>query len=71
METCKRTEADKKGGHLARDSRTGQLILRELAQAPMIDGQVVPEFSDIARYDQFNTNSIWLDLEHVVKMARL
>jgi UTP--glucose-1-phosphate uridylyltransferase len=31
----------------------------------------VPEFSDVTRYDQFNTNSIWLDLEHVVKIARL
>jgi len=71
METCKRTEADIKGGHLARDKRTGQLILREVAQAPTVDGQVVPEFSDITRYDQFNTNSIWLDLEHVVKIARL
>jgi UTP--glucose-1-phosphate uridylyltransferase len=71
METCKRTDADKKGGHLARDKQTGQLILREVAQAPMANGQVAPEFSDTARYDQFNTNSIWLDLEHVVKMARL
>lgn len=71
METCERTEADKKGGHLARDKRTGQLVLREVAQAPTVQGQVVPEFSDITRYNQFNTNSIWLDLEHVVKMARL
>jgi UTP--glucose-1-phosphate uridylyltransferase len=71
METCRRTEADKKGGHLARDKKTGNLILREVAQAPTVDGQVIPAFSDIERYNQFNTNSIWLDLEQVVKMAKL
>jgi UTP--glucose-1-phosphate uridylyltransferase len=71
METCRRTDADKKGGHLAKDAQTGNLILREVAQAPTRDGQVIPEFSDIQRYSQFNTNSIWLDLEQVVKVAKL
>ena len=71
METCKRTEADKKGGHLARDKQTGQLLLREVAQAPQEDGEVIPAFSDIERYNQFNTNSIWLDLAHVIRMAEL
>ena len=69
METCKRTEADKKGGHLARDKKTGNLLLREVAQAPQENGEVISEFSDIERYNQFNTNSIWLDLKHVVELA--
>jgi UTP--glucose-1-phosphate uridylyltransferase len=71
METCRRTDADKKGGHLAKDKQTGNLILREVAQAPTLDGQVISAFSDIERYSQFNTNSIWLDLKRVVDMAKL
>jgi UTP--glucose-1-phosphate uridylyltransferase len=72
METCRRTEADKKGGHLAVNKTTGQLLLREVAQAPTTNsGDVIPEFQDITRYNQFNTNSIWLDLEAVINLADL
>jgi UTP--glucose-1-phosphate uridylyltransferase len=71
METCQRMDTDKKGGHLAREKNTGQLILREVAQAPMRDGHISSDFSDITRYEHFNTNSLWFDLEHIAKMARL
>jgi UTP--glucose-1-phosphate uridylyltransferase len=71
METCRRTEADKKGGHLAKNKSNDRLILREVAQAPTIEGEVIPEFGNIGRYHQFNTNSIWLDLQSVVKIAAL
>jgi UTP--glucose-1-phosphate uridylyltransferase len=58
MEATDRTEADKKGGHLAR-RRDGALVLRESAQC-------LPEetgaFQDIARHRYFNTNNIWLSL---------
>jgi UTP--glucose-1-phosphate uridylyltransferase len=65
MEVADRTEADKKGGHIARLARAegpaqaGQLILREVAQCPEQD---LPAFQDIGKHRYFNTNSIWLNL---------
>ncbi len=58
MEVADRTEADKKGGHLAR-LPNGQLILRESAQCPPDD---LPAFQDVRRHRYFNTNSLWLNL---------
>ncbi len=59
MEVCKRTEMDKKGGHLAED-KEGKLILREVAQCPEDETE---EFQDIKLYRYFNTNNIWIDLK--------
>lgn len=71
METAERTKADAKGGHLARRRSNGRLLLRESSQAPTTSsGEIVPEFQDVARYRQFNTNNIWLDLEAVARVAR-
>lgn len=58
MEVADRTEADSKGGHLARRP-DGQLILRESAQCPVDD---MASFQDISRHKYFNTNNLWLDL---------
>lgn len=58
MEIAARTEADKKGGHIAQ-LPDGQLILREIAQCPTED---LPMFQDIKRHSFFNTNNIWLNL---------
>ncbi|MDB5081537.1 MAG: ugp [Chloroflexi bacterium] len=58
MEVADRTQADSKGGHLAR-RKDGRLVLREVAQCPPED---LPAFGDITRYTYFNTNSIWLHL---------
>jgi UTP--glucose-1-phosphate uridylyltransferase len=58
MEVTDRTEADKKGGHLAR-RRDGALVLRELAQCP---AEELGGFQDVARHRYFNTNNIWLSL---------
>jgi len=60
MEVTDRTEADKKGGHLARRKDGGGLVLREIAQTPDED---VDAFQDITRHRFFNTNSLWLDLD--------
>lgn len=66
MEVADRTEADKKGGHLA--SRIdGQLILRELAQCPVDDLQY---FQDIERFKYFNTNNLWIDLKALQKLMK-
>ena len=45
MECCERTEADKKGGHLAK--RYSKLLLRESAQCPDADEK---KFQDIKRH---------------------
>ena len=58
-EVCDRTEADKKGGHLARRRDGGGLVLREVAQTPDDD---LPAFQDIERHAYFNCNNLWVDL---------
>lgn len=59
IEATDRTEADRKGGHLAFDRRTGRLILRESAQCPPEEQS---DFQDIAKYRYFNTNNLWIDI---------
>ncbi len=58
MEVADRTEADKKGGHLAQRP-DGQLLLRESAQCLAEDED---QFQDITRHKYFNTNNLWLNL---------
>ena len=60
MEVTRRTEADKKGGHLATRKADGQPILREVAQCPDED---VPEFQNIEKHRYFNTNNLWIRLD--------
>ena len=67
MEVTARTECDRKGGHLARDRKTGRLLLRESAQCP--PGETA-DFQDIAKFPLFNTNNLWLDLEALRDMLR-
>jgi UTP--glucose-1-phosphate uridylyltransferase len=59
MEVADRTEADRKGGHLARRRDGGGLVLREIAQTPDDD---VDSFQDIGRHRFFNTNTLWVNL---------
>ncbi len=58
MEVADRTEADRKGGHLARRP-DGGLLLREIAQCPAGD---MDDFQNIGRHRYFNTNNLWLHL---------
>ena len=58
MEVADRTEADRKGGHLARRT-DGRLLLREIAQTPEAD---LDAFQDISRHRYFNTNTLWVSL---------
>jgi len=55
-----RSDADKKGGHLAEDVATGGLLLREVALCPDEDEK---EFQNVEKYKFFNTNNLWVDLE--------
>src|SRR4051794_2524755 len=59
MEVADRTEADRKGGHLASRADGGGLLLREIAQTPEED---VEAFQDVARHRFFNTNTLWVNL---------
>jgi UTP--glucose-1-phosphate uridylyltransferase len=64
MEVCDRSEADKKGGHVAR-RRDGRLMLREFSQCPP---EELENFQDIGRWRYFNTNTLWLDLRALAKV---
>ncbi len=63
MEVCRRTEMDKKGGHLAQ-TKDGQLILRETAQCP---DDEIDSFQDVNKYRYFNTNNLWVNLKALKK----
>jgi UTP--glucose-1-phosphate uridylyltransferase len=58
MEVADRTEADRKGGHIARREGAG-LVLRETAQTPDEDSDA---FQDVSRHRYFNTNTLWINL---------
>lgn len=58
MEVAARTDADKKGGHLA-TLKGGGLTLRESAQCPKEDEKA---FQDTSKYRYFNTNNLWVHL---------
>jgi UDP-N-acetylglucosamine pyrophosphorylase len=59
MEVADRTDADKKGGHLAKKKSDSGLTLRESAQCPKEDEGA---FQDTGKYKYFNTNNLWVDL---------
>ncbi len=59
MEVTDRTEADRKGGHLAQRREDGRLVLRETAQTPEEDLEAL---QDINRHRYVNTNNLWVDL---------
>jgi UTP--glucose-1-phosphate uridylyltransferase len=58
MEVTDRTEADRKGGHIAR--KDGGYVLRETAQTPDED---LDALQDISRHRYVNTNNLWVDLK--------
>ncbi|HEX5192540.1 MAG TPA: UTP--glucose-1-phosphate uridylyltransferase [Solirubrobacteraceae bacterium] len=60
MEVVQGTEADRKGGHVARRRSDGQLVLRETAQTPPEDEE---SFRDYRRWRYYNTNTLWVDLD--------
>jgi UTP--glucose-1-phosphate uridylyltransferase len=59
MEVVEGTEADRKGGHIARRRSDGQLVLRETAQTPPQDEE---SFRDFRHWRYYNTNNLWVDL---------
>ena len=59
-EICRRTAADRKGGHLAIRKSDRRLILRDTAQTPQ---EEMHYFTDEFRHPFFHTNNLWFDLE--------
>jgi UTP--glucose-1-phosphate uridylyltransferase len=59
MEVFEGTEADRKGGHIARRRADGRLVLREVAQTPDDDQE---SFRDYRRWRYYNSNTLWVDL---------
>ncbi|MGI8714374.1 MAG: UTP--glucose-1-phosphate uridylyltransferase [Solirubrobacteraceae bacterium] len=64
MEVVQGTEADRKGGHVARRRSDGQLLLRETAQTPPEDED---SFRDFRRWRYYNTNNLWVDLDVLIE----
>jgi len=66
MEVTDRTEADRKGGHIARRP-DGGFVLRETAQTPEEDLEAL---QDISRHRYVNTNNLWVDLRVLADVLR-
>ena len=66
MEVAEKTNADVKGGHLARQ-KNGRFILREIAQCPEDE---LATCMDIHRYCFFNTNNIWINLAFLYDLVK-
>ncbi|MGI8457725.1 MAG: UTP--glucose-1-phosphate uridylyltransferase [Propionibacteriaceae bacterium] len=66
-EICRRTAADRKGGHLAVRRSDHQLILRDTAQTAPDEMHF---FTDEHRHPFFHTNNLWFDLEVLARTLR-
>jgi UTP--glucose-1-phosphate uridylyltransferase len=66
MEVTDRTEADRKGGHIA-CRPGGGFVLRETAQTPDEDLEAL---QDISRHRYVNTNNLWVDLRALADVLR-
>ncbi|HET8755040.1 MAG TPA: UTP--glucose-1-phosphate uridylyltransferase [Solirubrobacteraceae bacterium] len=66
MEVTRRTEMDRKGGHIAARPDGGYL-LRETAQTPKED---LDALQDIGRHRYVNTNNLWVDLRALGDVMR-
>jgi UTP--glucose-1-phosphate uridylyltransferase len=66
-EICRRTAADRKGGHLAIRKSDRQLILRDTAQTPKDEMHF---FTDEFRHPFFHCNNLWFDLQVVDRTLR-
>ena len=66
-EICRRTAADRKGGHLAIRKYDRRLILRDTAQTPK---EEMDYFTDEFRHPYFHTNNLWFDLAALARTLR-
>jgi UTP--glucose-1-phosphate uridylyltransferase len=66
-EICRRSAADRKGGHLAIRKADQQLILRDTAQTSK---EEMKFFTDEHRHPYFHTNNLWFDLERLARTLK-
>ncbi len=66
-EICRRTAADRKGGHLAIRRADQQLILRDTAQT---SEEEMHYFTDEFRHPYFHTNNLWFDLRRLAETLK-
>ena len=59
IEAVRRTPSDRKGGHFARRTSDGRLVLRETAQTLDEDKEAL---ADLSRHRFASTNNLWFDL---------
>jgi UTP--glucose-1-phosphate uridylyltransferase len=64
MEVVEGTEADRKGGHVARLREHARLLLRETAQTPDDEAD---SFRDFRRWRYYNTNNLWVRLRSLAE----
>jgi UTP--glucose-1-phosphate uridylyltransferase len=60
LESCLRTPADRKGGHLAVRKTDGRLLLRETSQTADADLEAM---ADLSKHRYCNSNNLWVDLQ--------
>jgi UTP--glucose-1-phosphate uridylyltransferase len=60
IEAVRRTASDRKGGHFARRTSDGRIVLRETAQTPKEDAEAL---ADLDRHRFCSTNNLWFDLD--------
>jgi UTP--glucose-1-phosphate uridylyltransferase len=59
IEAVRRTPSDRKGGHFARRTADGRIVLRETAQTLDEDKEAL---ADLSRHEFCSTNNLWFDL---------
>jgi UTP--glucose-1-phosphate uridylyltransferase len=59
IEAVRRTASDRKGGHFARRTEDGRIVLRETAQTLPEDADAL---GDLTRHRFTSTNNLWFDL---------
>jgi UTP--glucose-1-phosphate uridylyltransferase len=59
IEAVRRTPSDRKGGHFARRTADGRIVLRETAQTLEEDQDAL---ADLSRHRYCSTNNLWFDL---------
>ncbi len=65
LESCVRTPADRKGGHLAVRRSDGRMVLRETAQTAPED---LESMADLSTHRYCNSNNLWVDLRALTKV---
>ena len=63
IDAVRRTPSDRKGGHFARRTSDGRIVLRESAQTLDSDKEAL---ADLDRHRYMSTNNLWFDIQAMV-----